>query len=345
MRDTRVLLVPALLIGLAIAVLVLETLADDGRDGGRPPDGQPQTVVDFIAGGGDVCTLPLRPGGDLFLPPSPLPARINHATLIVVGHPDSSLVEEPFPGTVARVLTAFEVDDVLKGGPPGPRILMESGLRLSGGRDMRLDSTTMFDVCDSSPALLFLGELHTNLWFVLGWVSLSDGAIAGVSRVDEDVFLYYDDAEDLLAGVRETVAQHEADGVTRGRLICLEYLESRDGVIIPYACPGDSFNPYETLGLATAAAVVVSPRRLEAGSPQFDAIVNALDLEVAVVPGGPDPGDYIRISLVLHEATTGGAHVPLDYSETAGTVRMGLFGGQFVAPPALQEAMTPFLAP
>ena len=365
MRGARVLLVPAVLIGLAITVLVLETLAGSNdpeeplarisSDGPLGP--QEQAVLDFIAAEGDVCSLHFSIGNvDGYGPPPSLATRINNADLILLGRPTSNRLEpvEP-PADWGRVLTTFEIDDSLKGVPSKTALLLDSSLSVIGHENLTLGSFSGFDACSASPTLVFLIESHRRgEWLVGGWMRLSGGDIAEVSP---DLSLQYGNAEELLDGVRETVQQQEADGVPKGLLSCLERRPREDDGLRPAACPGDTFNPYQALQLATADGgwvIMIEPGpspgasefiRLEAGSPELDALVRALDLDVAVGARGMDPGDRIYFGANLDYETTGRLGFDFGYSPSAQTVRLGLYGGEFAAPPALQQAMTPFLAP
>ena len=367
MHQARRFLFPTLILGsVALAAFgVWQVIGDsaqlDPQDVPFDPDNVPsrdeeqrESVRQFIASGGDVCSIR---EGEFEFPGGRLPdlaTLINSVDLIVLGRATENVLLPPNPGTIAgRVLTTVQVNEVLKGSSSEPSIALESGHRVQGGPELVRLSATRFDVCDTGEALLFLAPSPRPGEFELAnWARIEGGAVEGSPN---GPFEGAQTSQALLSQVRAIVDQQQAEGLPKGQLSC-EFNRTPAGLADPIVCPGESFNPYQTLQLASVGGAWVStedpgpsPREIASiwlgpGNPQLQALLLALDLDVAVEPAGVRPDDVVTLSVEPTESVSDASSFSFNYSPSLGSIQLDISRGQFPAPPAFQEAMEPFLA-
>ena len=316
-------------------------------------------IQQFIDSGGDVCSLPLAELlGDLWLMYPDVRALINDANVIVTGQLVGTFLEAPAPDGflgASRIVTTVQVDEVLRGASPGPAFSLASvqAVLLEGTALMRVASSGL-DSCTASPGpvLLFLESTAEPGVFSVGyqgWAHLEGGAVEAAQY--NEIFQSYASAQDLVASVRQIAQEQEAQGLPKGLLRC-RYVWGPLNV-----CPGDTFNPFQVLGLDSATnariyALLPGPdgrmpdsTDLKPG-PQLSALLGTLDVQVTVKPLGLPPADLIELDLFISEPVGGRSAFALKYSPSTGVIQMPRSsGGQFSAPPEFQQAMEPFLAP
>ena len=318
-----------------------------------------EAIQEFIDAGGDPCSLPTGEFQARYdLPYADLRALINDADLVVLGRPIGNFVDSPAPSSFGgSLLTILEVDDALNGAAPGPSITVaavDAVMNGVGGLEHLVGIE--LDACASDRLLLFLNPTERPDEFSLpyqGWARVEGDAVEAGQL--NHLFDDYDSAQALLDAVRQIAQEQQAQGLPKGRLVC----ESKRISVVyldPVVCPGDTFNPYQTLRLDTADEALVvtadpgpSPRALgrtdlEPGSPQLSALLSALDVQAELEPEGARPDDLITLHVSTSEPANDHIDYVFEYSPSAEIVRMPLSGGQFPAPPAFQAAMEPFLA-
>ena len=333
----------------------LETKSFDPENVPSRDEEQREIVRQFIESGDDVCSLREGDFGHGAFRYPDLATLVNGVDLVVLGRAGETVLLPPDPDTiVGRVITTVQVDEVLKGSVPGPSITLESGHRVEGrpGPELSRGSSSKFDICDTGAVLLFLEPsriLAEHLLF--SWAPIEGEAVEGSLT---GPFEEFQTRQALLSQVRAIVAQQQAEGLPKGRLFC-EFNRTPAGLGHPIVCPGENFNPYQALQLESAGGAWVTTEdpgpslrevanfQLDSGDPQLQALLLALNLDVAVEPAGVRPDDVIRLSVVLAESVRDPANFSFEYSPSSGMIQL-FSSGQFPAPPAFQQAMAPFLA-
>lgn len=312
--------------------------------------------------GGEPCSLPAAPSSaDMWPLYADLPALVNDVDLAVVGRPVGSALQPPEPDTAAGVvLTTVQVDRVIYGADPGAAVVVEhgQGAMEDGGQLRRLVSYGL-DLCDlgTDQVLLFLEPTSDPSVFSIpfeGWARIGGETIVGSFWGPRDtLFKDYSTASLLVAAVRQIANEHQAQGLLKGTLQCRQTRVSQTWVSVGI-CPGDSFNLYVALGLASASRAQVT--LTDPGASDYlvgtsmalgvglSSLLNTLDLQVTAEPSGPVPEDLVSISFVNAEVADGPGSLLLWYSPSAGIIQMPQTGGQFAAPPDFQRAIAPFVS-
>lgn len=310
-----------------------------------------QGIRDFIASGGDVCTLPPAEGphGTSF---ADLPTLINSVDLIVVARPATHVISPPQPRTiVGEVITTFAVEQTLHGNPPGSTLTVASA-QVVAGRELRLSVYSELDVCGSGPVLLLLTERQTPGEYGLsryGWARIIGTAFE--ARDSNDLFDSFTTTQELLDGVLQIADDQAAQGLPKDLLFC-EQLRS-SGRFLNTFCPEEQFNPFRAFNLTGAARAVITPLGTAPGEPvnaielapgpELSALLAGLDTTVTLQSAGVVPEDAVSLTVIHSAPVRDATATSFWYSPSTGMVRLGFFGGQFPAPPAFVEAMQQFL--
>ena len=362
---------PLLVVALVIASVLGAWQAISGEEGSEPESpvsdqgaretaeasdqSAVNTVQQFVDSGSSPCKLAVA---ELLGHPayqdqySSLADLINDVDLVLVGHVTGWALEDVRRGTMASAIFAHvEIEEVLAGTVAGTAIDIDLGERVTAFGDDLKRNHRQLDSCASGRLLLFAHRLHGS-GFALGagWVSLDTLEASPIVGV----FAGYADAGALLADVRKSVETLEAQGLPKGLLAC-QGKRLSEAFLAPVGCPGDRLDLSQTFELASVVGAGISTSdpgpgvlsvqsvTLEADSGQLAAILSALDFSAALEPLGPPPPDVISISLKVNVPGQAPREHEFLYSPVDGVVR--LTDSQFVAPPALVQAMTPFLAP
>ena len=314
------------------------------------------TVQQFVDSGSSPCELPATDAAghpwyqDQY---SNLADLINDVDLVLVGQVTGWALEDVRIGTKASFIFAHvEIEEVLAGTVAGSSIDIDLGERVTAFGDVLRRHGIELDSCASGRLLLFANRLHGS-GFSIGaaWVSLDTPDLERSTIVG--VFDGFDNAGALLAAVRASVEALAAQDLPKGVLAC-QGKSSSQVFREPDGCPGDQLNLSQTFELSNVveAKVTTTDPGLssfpvdavthEADSPELAALLRALDFSVALEPLGPLPPDVIRVTLQVNVVGQAERSHRLVYSPLEGVIR--LTDSQFVAPPALVQAMTRYLA-
>ena len=317
-----------------------------------------ELVQQFVDSESDPCTLPVTdsPGHPAFQDQySSLSDLINDADVVLVGRVTGTTLEDVRRGTMASaILAEFEIEEVVAGTVAGSSIDIDLGERVTAfGYEFRR-TRNQLDSCSSARVLLFADRNYgSGFGARAGWVNLDSPDLEASPLVG--VFAGYTDARALLADVRESAATLQAQGLPKGLLAC-QGRYSSEYFIDPIGCPGDRLDISQTFELASVVEAHIStpdpgPSRLavqyatlKADSVHLSALLSALDFSAVLEPLGPEPPDVIRVSLNVKVGREPGRTHAFAYSPTGQVIRLSPYG-QFPAPPALVQALTPFLVP
>ena len=368
-RFLVTLLVFLLLVGSALVVLVSvgdgdQPMSTEGLAQFTDPEVQAtrQGVIDavqqLVDSGSDPCEVPATaPLGHLSYQDqySTLADLINDVDLVVVGRASGWTMADVRPGTAASVVYAqIEIEEVLAGTVAGSSIDITVGDRVIATGDVFARQPLEIDSCASGRLLLFANRLYGSEQYMLssgGWVRLDAPGLE--TSVIMPVLEGFDDAEALLADVRASAKTLQAQPVPKGLLACQGKRSSRS-FLPPAGCPGEQLDLRQAFELSSVVEASVGttdpgPSRLgvasvtlEADSAELAALLSALDFRVALEPLGPLPPDIIVATLEVNVGGQAPRSHRLAYSPREGVVR--LTDSQFVASPALVEAMKRYLA-
>lgn len=328
-------------------------LASDADEAARA------AIRDFAEDGGDPCALSPRESHVLQSALYPdLAALVNDVDVVLRAAPVEQTVEAPASHTLAgRVIATLQVQEVLAGSHQGKSIAVDYGQRVMHGNDalVRLSAIDL-DLCLPGEVILFLKRTATPDVYAAGfqaWARIDASAIS--SAAGNHIFEAYASDDALSAAVRDVASEQLSQNVPRGFLLC-DAMRSSEAYQDPIVCPGDTFNPYQAFRLdapmsqASVLPTDPGPSPLSLGridlqpdGPELNALLTALDTTVVLQPAEPEPDDLIRISIVPVEPIGDRTKISLEYSPSQGIIRVQSSGGQFLATPAFQEAMQPFV--
>lgn len=219
---------------------------------------------------------------------------------------------------------------------------------MQGAVSLKRLTSLGLDACAPEQVLLFLNRTADPGVFAIvgyqGWARIEADVVQAASF--NDLFQDYTSAQDLVAAVQQIAQEQQAQSLPRGLLFC------RDRWSPLNVCPGDTFNPFQVLGLDSATNAMIHAllpgsgvsSDLEPG-PQLSVLLGALDIEVTVQPLGVRPDDLISLTILPAQPLGDRDAFLFHYGPSTGIIQLPPYGGQFPAPPAFQQAMAPFLAP
>lgn len=313
-----------------------------------------QRMVDFVATGGDPCSLPV---GELLagaVAPYPdVPVLMNDSDTVVLGRLAVGTLDPPIGlgSTLVTLPATVQVEEVIFGSAPDASITVDIGAGISSGAGA-IDryAAIGLDPCAAGRVLLFLKASSREDRFATlyqGWALLDGDSVASAPMFG--LFESYTSADQLLTYVRDIARSQEERPLPKGFLLCDLKRSSAPGEAA--ACPGESFNPFLAFRLDvldSAFVVTTEPGPgaravgrvdLAGDSAELASLAAGLNTVVLVEPAGPRPSDLVIVRLSRDEGIT------FHYSPSAGIIQMPAYGGQFPAPAAFEQAVTPLLSP
>lgn len=307
-------------------------------------------VDEFVTAGGDACNLSRGEPAGLLGPGYPsLEALINDVDVVIEGELTGTSLEEPRGRTAAaRVFSTVVVSEALVGDLAMESFTLESGVRVVlRGDEVARVSNRGFDPCTSDRAVFFLRVTDAPDMFELAGFYTIEGTSLDASRSSALFDSGLSNAS-LKAQILEIAADQEQQNLPQGRLLCESYLGSED-FQDPFACPGDTYNPYEVYGLARLLSAGIESydndgqnvegRGVPTDSVDLVSMLALFDAEFTLTAGRRPTGNLIKI---IAETTTTGTppvSVVLDYYPESGLIWIALSGATISAPDGLGEAL------